>query len=234
MSVSHSADTSGSSSSAYARGVAHLKRAEYPQAIEAFAEAIRRDAESPNGYIGRGLAYRALGDEAAAIHDEQAARTLGGPERSVWDRLVKQAYRHWRGDLRDSAWRRDDRLSRDAVLLRQWTWQIHNGGLPQWVANGFGEWAEDLALAAERVGTDAARAVAVVVRDVAHILAGWPGAREAMFQMVATGSVATGREGELFEALSQCEGRYDWAGHFPGEFALDVEAWLSREAGVES
>jgi hypothetical protein len=223
--------TPGSSGDAYERGVAHLKRAEYPRAVAAFTEAIGLDPESPNAYVARALAHRSLGDEAAAARDEQAARDLGGPERSAWDRLVKRAYSRWRGDLRDPAWAREDSLSRDAFLLRQWAWQIYNGGLSQWVANGFGEWAEDLARAAEAVGTDAARAVAVIARDVTGILAGWPGAREAMFRMIATRSLVTGREEELFGALSECEGRYHRVGRRPGEFVADVEAWLDQRAG---
>jgi hypothetical protein len=221
----------GSSAEAYARGLAHLKGAEYPGAVAAFTEAIRLDPDSPNAYVGRALAQRSLGDEAAAARDEQAARDLGGPERSAWDRLVKRAYRRWRGDLRDPVWAREDPIGRDAFLLRQWTWQIYNGGLPQWVANGFGEWAEDLARAAEAVGTDAARAVAVIVRNVARILAACPGARETMFRMIATQSLVTGREEELFGALSECEERYRRVGCRPGEFEADVEAWLDQRAG---
>ena len=214
---------------AYARGVAHLKRSEYSEAAAAFSEAIECDAEAANAYIGRSLAFRSLGDDLAAARDEQAARERGGPERSDWDRLVKQAQRRWRGDLRDPHWASDDPLSRDAFLLRQWTWQIHNGGLPQWVANGYGEWAGDLARAAEAVGTDAARSVAAIVRDVAGILAGWPGARQAMLQMIAGRSPVTGREEELFNALSACEERYNRAGSRPGKFVADVEAWFEEQ-----
>lgn len=216
------------------RGVGHLKRAEYRQAIDAFTEAIKSNPDAPNAYIGRALAYRSLGDEAAAARDEQAAKALGGPERSAWDRLVKRAYSKWRADLRDSAWGREDPLCRDAFLLRQWTWQVYNGGVPQWVANGYGEWSEDLVAAAERVGTDAARAVAAVVRDVAGVLVGWPGARAAMFRMIATRSIVTGREDELFRELSRCEACYYSAGRYPGEFGADVEAWLEKRAAEAS
>jgi len=223
--------TAGNSAAAHARGVAHLKRAEYPEAVAAFTEAIALDPEAANAHVGRALAHRALGDAASAERDEQAARALGGPERSAWDRLVKRGYRRWRGDLSDPAWARDDPVCRDAFLLRQWTWQIYNGGLPQWVANGYGAWADDLARAAEAVGTDASRAVAEIVRDVAGILAGFSGAREAMFQMIAGRSADAGAADALFAALADCEGRYRHVGRYPGEFAADIEAWADRISG---
>src|SRR5438874_1650568 len=78
----------GRGGTAYERGVAHLKRGEHPQAAAAFTEAIGGDPQSPNAYVGRALAYRSLGDEAAAARDEAAAKDLGGPERSAWDRVV--------------------------------------------------------------------------------------------------------------------------------------------------
>ena len=221
------ADKTESPGAACERGIAHLKRAEYPQAVALFTEAIGLDPEGPNAFVGRALAYRSLGDEAAALRDEESARALGGPERSAWDRLVNRGCRRWRGDLRDPAWGRDDRHSRDAVLLRHWTWQIYNGGLPQWVANGYGAWAEDLARAAEAVGTDGALAVAAVVRDVAGVLACWPGAPETMFRMIANPSAVTGQEEELFTLLSRCEESYARVAH---SFAADIEAWLERQA----
>jgi tetratricopeptide (TPR) repeat protein len=229
--VTRPADTSSrpSAGTPYERGVAHLKRGEYAEAVAALTEAIGLNPAAPNAYVGRALAYRSLGDEAAAARDEEQARALGGPERSAWDRLVNRAYRRWRGDLSDPAWPRADPLSRDAFLLRQWTWQIYNGGLPQWVANGYGAWAEDLARAAETVGTTAAREVAAVVRDVAHVLGTRPAAREAMARMLLTPSETGGREEEeIFEALSRCEASYDRVGH---AFAADVEAWLDRQPG---
>src|SRR5262245_25453825 len=157
--MSQGMETASLADAALERGVAHLKRSEYAEAIVAFMEAVERDPEAANAYVGRGLAYRALGDPVAALRDERMARALGGPERGAWDRLVKRAHRRWRENLHDPAWRRDDPLCRDAFLLRQWVWNIHNGGLPQWVANGYGAWADDLAYAAERVGTEAALAV---------------------------------------------------------------------------
>jgi tetratricopeptide (TPR) repeat protein len=212
--------------------MAHLTRSQYPQAITAFTEAIALNPEeAANAYTGRALAYRFLGDDAAALRDRQAADALGGPERSEWDRLVKRAYRRWQADLSDVAWQRDDPLTRDAFLLHQWTWQIYNGGLPQWVANGFGDWAEDLARAADRIGTDSTRIVAEIVRDVARILARHSGARESMFQMIATQSDQTAEEDELFGELSECEERYHRFGacHTESSFATDVEKWLDKQ-----
>jgi uncharacterized protein (TIGR02996 family) len=71
------AATPPSDTAHYERGVAHLRRAEYVPAVAAFTEAIGLDPDAANSYVGRALAYRSLGDEAAAIRDEQSARALG-------------------------------------------------------------------------------------------------------------------------------------------------------------
>ncbi|HEY2787076.1 MAG TPA: hypothetical protein VGJ05_19095 [Fimbriiglobus sp.] len=200
-----------------------MKRSEYAEAVAAITEAIGLEPDAPNAYVGRALAFRSLEDEAAALRDEAAAKALGGPERSGWDKLVKRAYKQWRGDLRDPDWQRNDPISRKAFLLRQWTWQLFNGGLPQWVANGFGEWAEVLARAAEEVGTEKSRAVAAIVREVIRILQKFPAAKSAMFQMIAIQSEKTGIEERLFLALSGCEEAYNRIGP---SFGADVESWL--------
>jgi hypothetical protein len=211
----------------YEHGVTHLKRAEYAHAIAAFTEAIRLEPDAPNGFAGRALAYTFLGDEAAALRDKERAKELGGPERSAWDRLVNRARRRWQGDLRNPEWRLVDALSYKAVLLRHWVGQIFNGGLPQWVANGYGEWIGDLARAADEVGTHATRAVAAVMREVAGVLVKWPHARESMFTMIASQAELTESEQELFEALSRCEGYYDRVGQ---SFSADVEEWFEAQA----
>jgi hypothetical protein len=208
--------------------VSHLKGGRYAEAVQAFTEAVNIDPEGANAFVGRALAHRGLGNDAAAVLDEQTARTLGGPVRSVWDRLVRQAFSRWKGDLRDIAWGHQDPLSRSAFLLHQWTWQIYNGGVVQWVANGYGVWAEDLARVAESVETPAAREVATIVRDVAGILARRPDARQAMFQMITGDAVARDAEDDLFGAFSECEERYLRAGTRPGEFVADIEAWFER------
>src|SRR5262245_56436940 len=128
----------------YERGMAHLKRGQYAEAVAEFTEAIRADADAPNAYVGRALAHRSLGEDAAAQRDEQAARKLGGPEATAWDRLVNRAYQRLKGDLshasRNEFYRRLEPLQRQAVLLWELNSQILNGGMPQWVANGYGAW----------------------------------------------------------------------------------------------
>lgn len=213
-------------SRAFGRGMAHLKGSEYAEAVTAFSEAIEVDPESPNAYMGRALAHRSLGDDAAAIRDEEAARKLGGPEQSAWDRLVNRANRRWRSDLCDPTWRLSDPLSRNAVLLRQWSWQVFNGGLAQWVANGYAEWAEDLAHAAHEVGTKSAREVAEIVRELAGVLRTRPGARQAMVRFISTQAEASDEETKTFEALSWYERRYQ---RVQRSFDADVEAWLEKQ-----
>jgi tetratricopeptide (TPR) repeat protein len=226
--LTQAADQPGRIVTPYEQGVVHLKRSENAEAVAAFTEAVRLDPNSANAYVGRALAYRSLEDDAAAVLDETTAKALGGPERSAWDRLVKRGYRHWRGDLGDPAWSRDDPLTRDAVLLRQWTWQIYNGGLPQWVANGYGQWTADLASTCDRVGTDAARAVAAIVRDVERFLHASPDARDVMFRMIANRTSPGGREDQIFLFLSGHEGVY---GRVAQTFGLDVESWFERQGG---
>jgi tetratricopeptide (TPR) repeat protein len=211
----------------YEQGVAHMKRGEYALAITAFTEAIRLEPDAPNGFAGRSLAYTLLGDEAAALQDKEAAKELGGPERSAWDRLVNRANRRWRGDLSNLEWRQVDPLTYKATLLRVWVGQIFNGGLPQWVANGYGQWIDDLARAADEVGTPATRAVAAVIREVASVLVKWPRARESMFGMIASQAELTKNEHELFEALARCEGNYDRVGQ---SFSANVEEWFEGQA----
>jgi tetratricopeptide (TPR) repeat protein len=218
---------------AYGRGVEHLKRSEYAQAVEAFTEAIALDSDEANAYVGRGLAHRGLDDEAAAARDEQAAKNLGGPDRSAWDRLVKRAKRQWHGDLTDPTWPRQDPLCRDAFLIRQWTWQVYNGGLVQWVANGYGRWAADLAKACDTVGTESARDVADIVRDVARVLAARRDARDAMVNLITTPAPVGGRDENLFDRLADCEARYGRVGRSPAEFVTDVEEWFDRNTAAD-
>jgi hypothetical protein len=63
---------------AYERGMAHLDKGEYEQALTDFNEAIRQDPQLPSGYAGRANALRNLGDEAGALRDEQTVERMGG------------------------------------------------------------------------------------------------------------------------------------------------------------
>ena len=62
----------------YELGVSHLKRGEHERAAASFTEAIRLDPDLTNAYVGRALAYRSLGDDAAAAEDDRAAQDRGG------------------------------------------------------------------------------------------------------------------------------------------------------------
>jgi tetratricopeptide (TPR) repeat protein len=202
--------------SPYDRGVAHLKQAEYQQAIAAFTEAIRLEPNAPNAYLGRALAYRSVNDEDSAIRDERTANSLGGAEHSTWERLVNRAYQRLKGDLshadRDEFCRRLDPLQRKAVLLWELNSQVLNGGIPQWVANGYGAQIDEVIAAAREVGSDAAREVAAILEELSRLIAtGWePNAEE---------------EGE--NGLLSCDDRYYAVQH---QFTKDVEQWLESQS----
>ena len=211
-----------SSTDPYELAVAHLKRGEYTEAVAAFTEAIVREPDAPNAYVGRALAYRSLGEESRALQDEQVARELGGPERTTWDRVVNRASRRWRGDLRDPDWRQTDPLSHQAVLLCLLNAQILNGGLYQWIGNGYGEWVDDVIKAAREVGTDASRAVAAVLEDVARHLQVAPGVVRWGLEEIAVPEDDLGW-------LWLCEQRYH---EVQSQFVQDVEEWLETRAGL--
>lgn len=60
----------------YAQAVAHLRRGEYHQAVAVFTEVIRASPYMAKAYVGRGLAYRSLEDDAKAESDEQKAQAI--------------------------------------------------------------------------------------------------------------------------------------------------------------
>ena len=60
----------------YDLGVRYLTEGEYEEAILAFAAAIEIDPKRPEAYVGRGDAYRQLGDLASAEQDYQTAWEL--------------------------------------------------------------------------------------------------------------------------------------------------------------
>jgi tetratricopeptide (TPR) repeat protein len=202
------------SAAAYQRGVAHLKKSEYAQAIVAFSEAIRLEPEAPNPYLGRALAYRSLGDEANAAADDRQAKEVGGVERRPWDRLVNRAYQRARtGDLRDvdrgEFYRRLDPVQREAVLLWELNSQVVNGGFPEWVFNGYAAWINEVIAPVQQIRTPAAESVHKILEDVS------------LFANKKNESEQQ-REENLSKLL-ECTNRYYAA---MGEFGRDVEAWL--------
>jgi len=153
----------------YDRAFAHLKKGEYEPAIAAYTEAIQFDPQAPNAYLGRALAYRSVGDEASAARDERAAKELGGAERSTWARVVNRAYQLWKGDgqaTKTEFYQGLHPLQRKAVLLWDLNGQVMNGGFPQWLLNGYGEWIKDIIEALKEIDTDAARQVQTIMEGV--------------------------------------------------------------------
>jgi tetratricopeptide (TPR) repeat protein len=208
---------------AHQRGFEHYKKARYNQAIEAFTEAIGVDPEAPRSYIARALCYRRLDQLDAARRDEQTAEELGGAERSLWDLVVNRSRRRWHFDFSDPAWIEADPISRKAVLLCMLNAQILNGGLFQWIANGYGQWIGDVIEAANDVDTKASREVAAMLEEVSLHLADMNA--EPLWQVESTEDENDDLEdndqdmGQLFA----CEDRYY---SVQSQFVADVEAWL--------
>jgi hypothetical protein len=139
----------------------------HKEAIEAFTEAIRLEPDAPNGYIGRAMAHRRVGNEAAARQDEERAKALGGPERNAWERLCNRSRRKWGGHLDNEEWKREDPLSRDAVLLDILACEVHAGTLWQWLDHGHWRWIDDVIMAARQIGTESANVVAAILEELA-------------------------------------------------------------------
>jgi hypothetical protein len=212
------------------RGFGHYKKGEHVQAVAAFTEAIRIDPEAPNSYIARALCYRRLDNMPAALQDERTAEELGGPEKTAWDRFVNRSRKRWSWDFDNPEWRHSDPLSRKAVLLSQLNRQILNGGLFQWIANGYGRWIHDVIEAANEVGTDASREVAAVLEEVSQRLEA--GAEEFGRQLDETLEQADedSQELEIVERLYECEDRYF---RVQSQFVQDVENWLEKTAASQ-
>jgi tetratricopeptide (TPR) repeat protein len=207
------------------RGVAHLLRGEYPQAAEAFTEAIQLDPDAPNPYIGRAIAYRRLQKMSDAIHDEKKAQELGGAEETAWDRLVNRARLRWRWDFDNPDWPRVDPLSRNAVLLAMLSRQINNGGLRQWIANGYTRWIDDVIAAAREVGTESSAEVVAILEVVARHLDA--GTISADVRDDDTPDLE-GEDASLTE-FYQCEDRYF---KVQMQFVPDLETWLEEKCAA--
>ncbi len=210
-------------SAAHQLGFEHYKKARYEEAIAAFTEAIRIDPEAPRSYIARALCYRRLDQVAAAVEDEHTAEELGGPERSLWDMVVNRSRRRWRFDFGDPAWVEADPLSRKAALLRVLNGQILNGGLFQWIANGYGRWIEDAIGAAREVGTDASREVAALLEEVSLHVENLEADQEWQEEAVDAEDGAADDNDEAMQLIFACEDRYYTV---QSQFVDDVEKWL--------
>jgi hypothetical protein len=214
-------------SAAHQRGFEHYKKARYQEAIEAFTEAIRIDPEAPRSYIARALCYRRLNQPDAALRDDQTAEELGGPEESLWDLLVNRSRRRWRFDFSDPNWTAVDPLSRKAALLRCLDGQILNGGLFQWIANGFGRWIDDVIEAAREVGTEASREVAALLLEVSVHLDDLEANQEWDGAGTESGHDDHQENDQSMEQLFDCEDRYYAV---QSQFTSDVEKWLESRS----
>jgi tetratricopeptide (TPR) repeat protein len=198
----------------YDLATAHLKQGGYEQAVAEYTVAIRLDPKSPNAHLGRALAYRSLGDEDNALQDERAARELGGAEQSTWGRLVNRAYQLWRTDRQASRtefYQGLHPIQRNAVQLWDLNSQVFNGGFPQWLANGFGAWIEEIIDSVRQIGTKSAKAVQSILEGVARL------DRECKTQDEADQNM-----GGLLEYTD----RYYAVA---SDFADDVEVWLEEQ-----
>jgi hypothetical protein len=217
--------------SVYRKAVDHLMNFQHEQAVAEFTEAILLEPDAPNPYIGRAMAHRRLGNDSAAREDEQRAQELGGAERNAWERLCNRSRRRWRWDFDNLDWKREDPLSRNAVLLDKLACEIHNGGLWQWVANGHWRWIDDVILAAREIGTDATREVAAMLENLAANLD--PDALDAVpwdeDDFDEDGTLKTDKEipGPDAEALGPFEDRYI---RVQTKFVDDVEQYFERKA----
>jgi tetratricopeptide (TPR) repeat protein len=210
------------------RGVALLfQRGDYVGALEAFTQAINRDPLYPNAYLGRALAHRRLGDIAAALEDERKAEELGGSERTAWDRLVNRSRHRWQWDFDNPDWKRTDPLSRQAVLFRTLARQIFNGGLVQWVTNGYFLWIDDVIEAAREVDTAATREVAAMLQELSRQLAILSRGDGSLPSDAPEQEVSEEQQDELLDKIFEYELRYY---RVEGQFAEDVEKWLEQKA----
>jgi tetratricopeptide (TPR) repeat protein len=210
------------------------KRREYADAIASFTEAIKLDPEAPMSYIARALCHRRLENLAAADEDEKTARELGGPEKSAWDRIVNRSRRRWRGNFDDPDWKQLDPLSRKATLLQTLNGQILNGGLFQWVANGYGRWIDDVIEAAREINTEATRDVALSLEGITDLvdMERSQSYREMLLDQ-GTGGQAdeASADDEAMQRIFECEDRYY---KVQSQFVEDVERWLEDKARAES
>ena len=173
------------------------------------------------------------GIRSAARQDEEKAQELGGPERNAWERLCNRSRRRWGREFDDPRWKQEDPLSRQAVLLEILNTQILNGGLRQWIANGYGQWIEDVIAAASAVGTESTREVAAMLQELApHLDAvqSMEGAwEEDEFDEVDNEEELDEMKDEVMSTLYELEDRYH---RVQMDFIKDLEQWFEKQAGT--
>ena len=144
---------------------------------------------------------------------------------------MNRSRHRWQWDFDNPDWGRVDPLSRKAVLFRSFTGQIYNGGLRQWIANGYGRWIDDLIEAAREVDTSASRDVAAMLEELSRDLAEMP----LDYGWVADDDIGDQEDGLEQEdvavaMIADYESRYF---RLESEFGQDVQDWLERKAAAE-
>jgi hypothetical protein len=234
----------------YDRAVAFLKSGQYREAIEEFTSAIEIDPNSPNSYVGRALAHRSLGNEVDAASDEQMAQRLGGVETSTWSRLCNRAYQRMKTDPADGMqgklskraefYQQLDPLSRKAVLLGDFHLQVMNGGIQQWIANGYSAWIRDLMGVVAQIGTNPALAMLAVLRDVGAVIADMEknpqvrelgGASSCLFAMLFHQMPnVSAKDAWLEEWLERIYSLNDRFFECEADFCVDANMWFDTQA----
>jgi hypothetical protein len=141
--------------------------------------------------------------------------------------------------MSDPAWCQTDPLSYKAVLFDKLNGQILNGGVRQWVANGYGRWIDDVIRAAREVGTEATREVAAALEElVLHLgsleddwLEGEPPEVGCYGLEPGAEGDHSGEDDDAFDPLGLCEDRFY---RVQSRFVEDVETWLEEKARARS
>lgn len=99
-----SPDTSGTAASLVKQGQDFYEKTQYADAASAFTKAIEANPKSPEAYAGRGLARRALNDNAGALADVGRALELDPNSAEAYRgrSMVKRAQSDFQGALADA------------------------------------------------------------------------------------------------------------------------------------
>lgn len=93
-------------------------------------------------------------------------------EMMVWQGLMDQAYAKWQADGKKWSYRQFlanlDAVERKAVILGNFNYQVCNGGLQQWVDNGYATaTARELLDILEEINTENSRRVIKILQSLA-------------------------------------------------------------------